>query len=276
MALALLAAGVLAVPAGAEVRSGSAASTASPATIPDGGQDIVGLAASYDTSGTISATVTLRDAPSVADEGAIDAQFGPTTALGEQYCDSPSLIIGGLNAAGSGTWQFDPPPGPMGPATKEVMGNSVTFTASASELAYQPYFCASASTSTASGVVVVDSVDLVVPIAGPPGSARPELALEVRRKTEVERGGTAKVKVGITNAGSAPAMNIKLKAAGPPGVSVKPERVKLKRLDAGRTRTTVIKVVTGKRTAPKSKLRLKVRARGGIRAAATTTVAIGA
>jgi hypothetical protein len=265
----------IAATAGAEVRTGSASSPAEPDTIANGARDIVGLSASYDTSGSVSATVTLREPPNQADATtAIFAEFGPATLATDPYCDPPKVIVGGV-------WTFDPiwasdPAGSDGAAAREVAGNAVTFSASASDFADQSWLCASAVTlAVGNPATVVDNIEVVVPLAGPPPPPpQPALELALDASVEVKRGRTAKVPVQVSNPGTGPATGVKLKVSEPGGVTVKPRKKKLQTIGAGETKTVRIKVKTGKRTKQKSKLKVSAKGADGLHAKGKVTVVL--
>jgi hypothetical protein len=289
--------------AAAEVRSGSATDGTEPSRIP-GNIDIVGVNASYDTTGSISVAVTTLSPPTVTEEFVLGLRLG---VLSGSECATPrAAIVGTYTQPAAVAWGTTT--GGEGQGSESVAGATTTLTATDAALANQPYNClepAIYEIDEDGGLVEPPIEGLTAPItlAGPPPVTTPPTppsnpapaptspappatapaptpAPKVANLTfasptvTLHRNAWKKVKVKITNEGNAAAGNVTLKIGKATGVAVKPKSgtVKLKSIAAGKSKTASFKVRLTPKAKASSKLTLTLSGANGVKASGVLTV----
>ena len=292
---AVLAALFLAAAASAEVRSGSATD---PLNGLPPGQDIVAASASYDTvAGTITAAVTTAGPPENTATRALAVYFG---VLQGTECVSPmALVLGIYSQPTTAVWGSD---SEEGPAAKSVSGSTTVMTASGPSLATQPYDCAQTIVGEVIGETEFEGFEgLASPIllsapppplpppppSSPPASTPPpstpvpppapklaKLSLAPSRSLTLRRGKWKKVKLRITNRGTATAAKVSLKLGKAKGVAVKPKsgQLKLKTIAPGKSKTASFKLLLTKRAKATSTIKLRVTGAKGVKSTGALTV----
>lgn len=158
VAIALLGA----APAGAEVRTGSGSDPVDAAQV--AARDLVGVTASYDDrTGTVTATVTLREAPS-AGENAFAAVSLKSPAADGSCTGRPAMTITGMTdpAITGGFWFETEDEHPNGPGTPLKSGDGATVTLTATDLSLRgrSYRCGTAQLSQSDDpTVIYDTLD---------------------------------------------------------------------------------------------------------------------
>ena len=310
-ALSLLSASILAAaaaPAGATVFAGSGADPAGDSTGPGPGQDIVGVEASYDDAGTVTASLTLAGAP---DPLFFYLQVGKRSGTA---CGPPFAALGGYTDGTTGVWGLDTD-GPDdfaadGHVTRA--GSKVTIAVASARLAGRAPDCVTGYVQgKADGDPVVDEVGqpaaLVAsaspePTPDPPGpgpapvptptpapapapapvqqtstpkkqKAVAQLAVTVSGiPSTIRRNRTMSLRVKVANTGTATATGVKLKVGAARGLSATPKAITIKTLKAGRSTTRRVRVRLTAKARTTTSLTLK--ATGARRLAATGRLAL--
>lgn len=288
---------VLAASAAAELRSGSATDPVNE-SLP-AGQDIVAVSAGYDTvTGTATAAVTTRGAPEASAARLLRTDFYGVNSAGE--CTEPELRIGATYSQSAAGWRYG---SAEGSGTKSVNGNTTTLTVSAPSLAGQPLACMNAYIVREVGgelepfEYLVPPLKLAAPPEPPPAApapapttspvtapapapkstppAKPRAGLTVASPTlTLHRGAWKKVKLKVTNAGSAAAAKVTLKVGKAKGVMTKPKSgiLRLKSIAAGRSKVAAFKVLLTPKAKASSKLTISVAAGKGVKATGAVTI----
>jgi alpha-galactosidase-like protein len=258
------------------------------------GRDITGLSVRYDTAGRISATVSLRGAPSAGDPTLVIVHMGTISGT---TCAPPAAVVGTpLAAAEPAVWAFD---GGEGPATKAINASTVALEAAAPALANLAQRCVWAQTTD--GVARLDETSgwgELAPAPPPdPGPAPPapqpqpqpsppssppvqpepkrvaKLAVAGLTKT-VKRNRATRLKLRVSNTGSAPARDVRLALGRARGATAKPRTARWRRLAAGKSVTATVRVKLTRRARRTTRIAVRVRARGNVRATGAIKLAI--
>ncbi|HEY2478596.1 MAG TPA: hypothetical protein VGI17_07685 [Solirubrobacterales bacterium] len=295
VAVALLA---LAAPAAAEVRTGQITSAVD--EMISGEADLLGATASYDsTTGSVTFTVTTREAPLLTDE---TLALGVGLATGATCTDPLMAIAGRFDEEGTATWRERLGPGvetePM-PAIKSISGAITTLSASGSTLENRPYVCAQAFVAEIGPAPeerlkepFLDEVSF--PISGPPKSIPPPsspptttiptptpkpaaLAIGTPHPLKLRTGRWRKVVVEVSDPGDTATGPVTLKMKASAGVVLKPRsgRLKLPALQPGQTRTVGFRVKLAAKAKARSTIALTATAPGLIAKASMMVRALG-
>jgi hypothetical protein len=255
---------------------------------------ITGLDLSYDTAGTISATVGFGANPTTGVAANVAIRLGTVSGT---TCQAPfALVLATLttNTTAAGGVSTD---SNVYPGTSTFSGNSVTATVTAPSFADLPYTCAWASVvSSGDATVKYGETDgwgrlnvpvtpaptptpqaTPTPVATPvptpaptPAPPAPLLAVDVKGVPEIIRRNrwvTAKVKV--SNAGQLKAEKVKLKVSTAKGIEAKPRSFTIKKsVQPGKSTTLKLKVRLTSKAKPPSSVDLKASGKGKISAKA--------
>lgn len=285
-ALALLGLLAFAATAAAEIRSGSATDGTEPSRIP-GSVDIVGVAASYDTAGSLSVAVTTLAPPPVPTKAVVvGARFG---VLSGSECVSPiAAILGSYTQPAEVAWATSA--GAKGAGTESISGTTTTLAAADAALANQPFNCVEPAiyeVDNEGNLVNPPLEGLTAPIqlAGPPPppppappsnpapapapapqpTPPPKANLVVPPKAvTLHRNAWKKVTVKITNTGNATAGKVAVKIGKARGVAIKPKsgKLKLKSIAAGKSKVASFKAKLTRKAKPSSTLSLAITGKG--------------
>ncbi len=279
---------VLAAPAAAEVRGGSASSPANPGIA--GEADILSAAATYDsTAGTVTFTITTREAPGSTGVILLGAGLGVETAEG---CDYPVVEIASLSNQASAVGLFVEREEEFEEgltaekAQKSVLGTTTTLTFTSSRILGKPFDCAEIFTideeaEESEEEETLDEVDFALsPVQTPPPSnpnppststpstptttsppapaPKPALAFGKSKTVKAKPGKWTQVKVQMSNPGTGATGPVALKVKAPKGVKLKPGsgKVNAPALQAGKSETVTFKVELTEKAKAESKLSL--------------------
>jgi hypothetical protein len=290
---AALAALVLAAPAGAEVRSGSATDGVESERLPPG-LDIVAASASYDTAGTIVSAITTAGPLKHTEEALLTARVG---VLSGSECVAPlTAIVGTLSTTPVVAWASD---AAKGEGTETVAGNVTTLTVTSPALANQPFNCIEPAFHTVEGEnlgPVLEGLTAPIQLAAPPPPAPPASTppassspppaptppappkvanLTIPSQTlTLHRGAWKQVKLKIANTGNAAAAKVTVSLGKAKGVVVKPRsgKLKLKSIAAGKSKTAAFKVALTPKAKGVSKLAVTVKGAKGVNVAGSLTL----
>jgi hypothetical protein len=294
---------VLAAPAAAEVRSGSATSPEDP-SLP-GEVDILSGGASYDTStGTLTLTITTREAPGSSGVTLVGGGMG---VEGGGDCGYPVVAAAAASNQPSGTGLFVESEGefnegvPTGPVQKSVSGNTTTLTFTSSRRPSQPFNCAFIEVSGPEVEEEEQYDELEFPVnvvetppptnTNPPSSTPPAtddnapatpkpaptptsaLTFGKSKTVKAKPGQWTKVTVQLSNPGTGSTGAVALKVKAPAGVKLKPGsgKVTAPALGAGKSETVTFKVELTEKAKAKSKLSLTATS-GALSAKGSVTV----
>lgn len=276
--------------ASAEVRSGSATDPLESSRV-DPGEDIVAVSASYDTAGALSVAVTTAGPPPASDPLTLIVGFG---SLRGSECVTPVALLLSDYSQAIASWSF----GELkGPGLKSVVGNTTTLSAGSSVFANQSFDCVEPFIFETSGsetflveallspLVLTGPPSPPAPPSTPPGSSPPpstpppapklaKLSLGTSKAFTLRRGKWKKVKLRVTNAGTATAAKVSLELGKAKGVSVKPKsaKLKLKSIAPGKSKTASFKLLLTKQAKATSTLALTLTGAKGVKATGTLTV----
>ncbi|MBB4662325.1 hypothetical protein [Conexibacter arvalis] len=252
-------------------------------------RDVVSVAASYDDAGSISFQIGLAEAPTAASDSQATAMIGTTQPDGA--CAAAGAV-GGKVLAGPGVW-IDGTDGGAGSHARD--GATVTFSASAPQLALGPRDCALVNLVDASDPGIVFDVAGPFPLAPPPppepqpqpdppartapvGRARAparraRLALSATTGAKpLPRARWTRVTVVVRNRGTAPARRVALRVGAAPGVAIRPRRASARTLGPGRALR--LRVALKATARAKATTRLSLRASGAPRLSARGTLTV--
>lgn len=285
-------AGATAVPAGAEIRSGSGADVANDTAV--GAHDLVGTRVDYDSdAGVVTATFTFRDAPSSASDALAAVGLGVVTPTG---CRPVLVMMAAVDpalSAGASSWTIVN--GPTGSGTRAYDPAARTMTVRAADrdrLSGGALDCALAET-TPDGTTTYDELTQFA-LAGPPPTPTPtptpqpqptppaptptppptpapapgpqkvkpppgvKLAIELPTVKPMRTNRWTTAKLRVANTGTKAAKDVRLTVKLPRGVNAKRKTVKLKTIAAGKKRTATLKLRLTNRARATSTLRATV------------------
>ncbi len=152
----------------AETRTGSQADPAGDSAVP--AYDITKLEASYDTNGTLSASVTLAAAPDEANPAAVIIMFG---TLAGNTCSIPDRFNGAaLMVDAPGGTPIMGGDGKRNDPTLSIEGSTVTMKGTDSKLANKRWNCARALAGNRDAADPADTLDPVALAAAKPSKSQ--------------------------------------------------------------------------------------------------------
>ena len=272
---------LFAAPATAEVRSGEATDPESSFVSP--GQDILEVAANYDTGGSLTATVTTAAAPTEPDTF-LGVTFYSVDAAGE--CAAPLAVLGTVYGSATAGWAYEPS---EGTAQKTVAGASTTLSVTDPALANRSLACATAATyeivEEGGETKLGEKLDYLLspfrltappPPPPPPPPAVAKLELPTPATLTLKRNRWARLKVKLRNSGDARATSVVVSLGAARGVKLRPKstKVALKAIAPGATKTATFRVMLTRKAKAVSKLSLKAKGAHGLKASARAVLKV--
>jgi hypothetical protein len=285
---ALVLALAFAATAAAETRAGEASSPVNDEI--SGKADILAATARYDsTAGTVSFTVTTREAPGASEELEMVGLLGrPKEGVCNVNLTQITLPAMEIIAPGLSPLAPEAPPpswielseegkiGGFGPAKKSLNGTTTTLSAKSDELLVnKPFTCAVVATAKPGSEKVPSELldELSFPLnvlpappttPTPSGPAPGALSLAKSKPLKLKSGKWTKVKVKLSNPGGTAVGPVAIKAKAPVGVVLKPGsgQLKLPALLGGQTWTVTLEVKLTEKAKPKSTISLTGTAAG--------------
>ncbi|MBN8869044.1 MAG: hypothetical protein J0H66_04085 [Solirubrobacterales bacterium] len=236
-------------------------------------RDVTRLGASYDDSGRLSATITLRGAAPTATTDLVGVMFGSNVSNGS--CSEPTvLVLAGFN--GSAVWDMGDV---EGDAKANISDKKVSLDVKDKRLARKPFRCATAFTATDPGpnaggtAQVVDVLDSAIHLTPRP-VLKPKLKLKMNAPASAKPGRTVRIMVKVTNSGRAKARTVKLRVQGRRGVTVRPARKLLGSISPGKSRRVRLAAKVARSAPGRISVKARASGRGGISASAQAGIKV--